>query len=115
MDVSTVRRKRRRLTIALAVMGFVIAAVIWAYSELTDSSPPKPFNSTLWTAFMILCPTSVLSIPLIDIEPGSVDFAIMWSVIGLLNSGLYAVVAMIIGRFRWKPDGQTVARASGAV
>ena len=48
MDVSTVGRKRRRLTIALAVVGFVMAAVIWAYSELTDSSPPKPFNSTLW-------------------------------------------------------------------
>jgi hypothetical protein len=79
MDVSTVGRKRRRLTIALAVMGLVMAAVIWAYSELIDSSHPKPFNSTLWTAFMILCPPSVLSIPLIDVEPGSSDFAIMAS------------------------------------
>ena len=114
MDVSTVRRKRRRLTIALAAMGFVMAAVIWAYSELTDSSPPKPFNSTLWTAFMILCPPSVLSIPLIDVEPGSSDFAIMWSVIGLVNSGLYAVIGMIVGRFRWKPGNETVLADRGS-
>ena len=91
-----------------------MAAVIWAYSELTDSSPPKPFNSTLWTAFMILCPPSVLSIPLIDVEPGSSDFATMWLVIGLVNSGLYAVIGKIVGRFRWKPDSQTVSGASGA-
>lgn len=115
MDVSTVRRKRRRLTMALAAMGFAIAAVIWAYSELTDSSPPKPFNSHLWTAFMIFCPSSILSIPMIDVEPGSSDFAIMWLVIGLVNSGLYAVVGMIVGRFRWKPDSHTIAGASGAV
>lgn len=102
MDVSTARRARRRLTIALAVMGFVMAAAIWAYSELTDSSPPKPFNSTLWTAFMILCPPSVLSIPIIDVEPGSSDFAIMWSVIGLANSGFYGLVGMVFGRLRWR-------------
>jgi hypothetical protein len=64
---------------------------------------------------MILCPPSVLSISLIDVEPGSSDFAIMWLVIGLVNSGLCVVIGMIVGRFRWKPDSQTVAGAPGAV
>lgn len=114
MDTSTVKRKRRRLTISLAVIGFVVAVVIWAYSELTDSSPPH-FNFLLWTAFIVLCPPSLLSAPLIDVEPGSAGFTAMWLVIGLVNSGLYAVIGMILGKFRWKPDSQTVAGASGAV
>lgn len=114
MDHLTVRRKRHQLTIALAVLGFAIAVVIWAYSELRDSSPPKPLNFALWTAFMFFCPPSLLSIPLIDIEPGSVDFTILWFVIGVLNSGLYAVIAMIVGRFCWKTDSQTAAGGPGA-
>ena len=115
MDASTVGRKRRRLILFLATTGFLVAAVLWAHSELTDSSPPKPLNVHLWTAFMILCPPSILSIPLIDVEPGSTDFAILWSVIGLVNSGLYAVIGMIVGRFRWKPDRPTVGGSSPAV
>jgi hypothetical protein len=104
MDTVIVKRKRRRLTIGLAVLGFVIAAIIWAYSELTDSPPPRPFNLPLWSAFMILCPPSFLTIPLIDVEPGSTDFAIMWLMLGLVNSALYAVIGTVVGRFRWKAD-----------
>jgi hypothetical protein len=107
MDLSTARRKRRQLTIAFAALGFVIAAAIGAYSQLTDSSPPRPLNVPLWTTFMILCPSSLLSVPMIDVEPGSVDFVIMWFVIGLVNSSLYAVVGMVLGRLRWKVGPQT--------
>jgi|SRR5882724_3081605 len=109
MDVATAKRNRRRLTIALAVTGLAIAAAIGAYSQLTDSSPPKPLSARLWTTFMILCPPSFLSVPLIDVEPGSVDFAIMWFVIALLNAGLYAAIGTIVGRLRWKVGRQTPA------
>lgn len=104
MDTITARRKRRRLAIYLAVLGFAMAAVIWAYSELTDSSPPGPLNFPLWTIFMVLCPSSLLTIPLIDVEPGSIDFALMWFVVGLVNAGLYAAIGLVVGRFRWKED-----------
>lgn len=107
MDTLTFKSKRRRLTISLAILGLAIAAVIWAYSELTDSSPPRPLNFPLWTVFMILCPPTFLSIPLIDVEPGSGDFAIMWLVIGLANSALYAAIGAIVGRFCWNSDDQT--------
>ena len=107
MDAATVRRKRRQLTIGFAAIGFVITAVIWAYSELTDSSSPRPLNFPLWTAFVILCPPSLLSAPLIDVEPGSTGFTTLWLVIGFVNSVLYAVIGMVVGRFRWKPDNQT--------
>lgn len=98
--------------VGLAVLGFLVTSVIWAYSELTDSSPPRPFNLPLWTAFVVLCPPSLLTAPLIDVEPGSTDFTIAWLVIGLLNSTLYGVIGVIVGRFRWKLDGEPDAPAS---
>jgi hypothetical protein len=103
MDTATLKRKRRSLTVVLAVVGFAMAAVIWGYSELTASSTP-PFNLPLWGAFILLCPPSLLTIPLIDVEPGSIDFTITWLMIGLLNSTLYGAIGIMIGRFRWKPD-----------
>ena len=65
MDTQPVKRKRRRLTISIALVGFLITAVIWAYSELGDSSDAQ-FNFTLWSTFMALCPPSLLTVPLID-------------------------------------------------
>lgn len=112
MDILMVKRKRRRLMIGLAALGMAIAAIIWAYSELADSSPPRPFNLPLWSVFIILCPPSLLTIPLIDVEPGSIDFAITWLVIGLLNSALYAVIGAVVGRFRWKSDREPSASTS---
>jgi hypothetical protein len=113
MDALMVKRKRRRLTTTLAVVGFLVAAVIWAYSKLTDSSPPH-FNLPLWTAFIVLCPPSLLSAPLIDVEPASSGFTMMWLVIGLLNSALYAVVGMVVGKLRWKADNETALAGSGS-
>lgn len=104
MDITTAKRKRRRLAVYLGALGFVMAGVIWAYSELTDSSPPRPLNFPLWTIFMVLCPSSLLTIPLIDVEPGSVDFALMWFVVGLVNAALYATIGIVVGKFRWKAD-----------
>lgn len=102
-------RKRRILKIVLAVLGFSVAVIIWGYAELTDSSPPHPFNLPLWTAFTVLCPTSLLAVPLIDVEPGSISFAVVWFVIGLLNSGIYWLVGAAIGRLKWKAEPKAPA------
>ncbi|MFZ0786356.1 MAG: hypothetical protein WAM67_11230 [Candidatus Acidiferrales bacterium] len=103
MDLAAAKRKRRRLTLGVAVLGLAVAVMIWAYSEVTASSA-KPFSMPVWTAFVILCPTSLLSVPLIDVEPGTLDFAITWLVIGLLNSALYAMIGATVARFLWKAD-----------
>jgi len=91
-------QKPRKLTIVLAIVGFSIAAFILAYAELTDSSPPPPVNVPLWIAFMILCPPALLSLPLIDIEPGSFAFVFLWLIIGLSNSAIYAVIGAGVSR-----------------
>jgi hypothetical protein len=94
-------QRPRKLTIVLAILGFSIAAVILAYAELTDASPPPPVNVPLWTAFMVLCPPALLSVALIDIEPGSIAFVLLWLIIGLSNSALYAAIgAGVRGMFR---------------
>ena len=102
MDIATLKQKRRRLTVILAAVGFAVAAVIWVYSELTASSTP-PFNLLLWGVFIAVCPPSLLTAALIDVEPGSIDFAITWLAVGFLNSALYGVIGVMIGRLRWRP------------
>ena len=101
MDFALAKRKRRRFTLFLAVIGFAIAAFIWAYSEVTASSTP-PFNMGLSATFIVLCPPSLLTVPLIDVEPGSIGFAITWLVVGILNSALYGLGGIVIGGARWE-------------
>jgi hypothetical protein len=103
MGTPIFKHKRRMLMFFLALLGFAIAAVIWAYAELTDSSPPH-VNVPLWAGFALLCPAALLSVPLIDVEPGTTDFLITWLIIGVVNSALYAVVGLVVGRFLWKPE-----------
>jgi len=71
---------------------------------LTDASPPPPVNVPLWTTFMVLCPPALLSVALIDIEPRSIAFVLLWLVIGLSNSALYAAIGAGISRMFRKSD-----------
>ena len=106
---SSGKRKRRNLIWAVATLGFVVAAALWAYANLTDSSPPR-FNFLVWAVFIFLCPPSLLSVPLVDVEPGTRDFAVIWLVIGGVNSALYAMIEWVAGKFIWKADNQSAHR-----
>lgn len=48
--------------------------------------------------FVILCPPSLLSIPLIDVEVGTNGFYIVWIVIGMLNAALYAGIRVLLSK-----------------
>ncbi len=87
------------LTIGLGSLGLVLAVVVWAYSELVKSGGPV---AGLVSA--ILCPPALLSIPLIDVEVGTSDYRIMWTVFTFMNAALYAVIGSLIGKSRWQPD-----------
>jgi hypothetical protein len=88
-----------RIALALAALGMAIALVIAAYLALTVSttSPPQPMSDRLFMTFVVLCPPSLLSIPIIDAEPGSGAFYALWLVIGLINAGLYGGVGGTVG------------------
>src|SRR5579864_990119 len=77
----------RKFWVGFAGLGFLVAALIWTYSEVSARSP-HPANVQLWTFLIVLCPPSLLSIPFIDIEPGTSEFTVMWFVIGVINAAL---------------------------
>lgn len=106
---SSGKRKRRNLIWAFATLGFVVAAAIWVYANLIDSSPPR-FNFLVWDVFIFLCPPSLLTVPLIDVEPGTRDFALTWLVIGGVNAAIYAAIGWVAGKFIWRADIQSAQR-----
>jgi len=70
-----------------AVIGLVVSTLVFAYIQLFGF-----FDATLYTLFAAVCPPSLLCIPFSDVmkEKGS-SYAI-WVLIGLTNTGLYAVI-----------------------
>src|SRR5271156_415448 len=100
MDTAIAKRKRLRLTVGLAVLGFVIAAAISAYFELTD---PPTISSGALVCLVILCPASLVSLLFIDVESTGA-ITILWMVIAVMNSALYATIGAFIGRLCWKSD-----------
>jgi drug/metabolite transporter (DMT)-like permease len=108
MDTVTVKRKRRRLAIGLAILGLVIAVAFALYFE-TDPRPGS--TAAVWSGMiaLFLCPGSLLFVTAIDIEPQTSAFAVMWLIIGLINFALYGGIGLLIGQFRWKADGPSEA------
>lgn len=103
MDTAMIKRKRRRLTTCIAVLGLVIATIFFAYFE-TDPRPGSPM--ALWAAgvALVLCPGSLLFVTWIDIEPQTTAFGVMWVIIGLINFALYWVIGAAVSRSRWRLD-----------
>jgi len=100
VDDIFVMRKWRRLIIGLAVLGFAMAAIVYASIAFTPvSEPPTQVEIFLGIISVILCPSALLSIPLFDIEPYTIPGAIVWLTIGLINSALYAAIGTVIARF----------------
>jgi hypothetical protein len=99
----TIGKRQRRLIIGFAFLGLAIASAIYisiAYTHYTTT--PSAAQTLGGAVVVILCPPSLLAIPLFDIEPYSMPGAVLWSFIGLLNMGLYAVVGAVVGRFLWR-------------
>jgi hypothetical protein len=92
-----------RTILGFAAVGLGITAVFVAYQVLTDSSPPRPPSTLMYLIFMILCPPSFLTIPLIDVEIGSEGFYPVWAIVALMNAALYAVIGAAYVGLRKKP------------
>ena len=90
--------KDRKLVTSFAVVGFVVAALILLYLNLSGQ-----FNASLYTAFAILCPPSLLCIPFSEAMKDKGGFYAVWSLIGITNSGLYAVIGAAVVGLRTRP------------
>jgi len=82
-----------RLITSFAVFGLVVAVLIFLYLYRVGE-----FDATLYSAFAILCPPSLLCIPFSEAMKDKRIFYATWSLIWITNSGLYAVIgALVIG------------------
>lgn len=93
----------RRAAIRFALVGILITAAIYAsipYIHYTET--PNVIERVLGFMSVVLCPAGLLAVPLFDIEPYSAPGVVLWSLIALLNMGLYAVVGALVGRFLWR-------------
>lgn len=80
-----------------AMFGFAITAFFVSYQLLTDSESPIPRNSAYMLGFVVLCPPSLLSMAF-DPEVGTNRFYALWTVIALMNAGLYATVRALLSK-----------------
>jgi hypothetical protein len=101
MDHSNAARRRRQLTMWLAVFGLVIAVAFAVYFD-TDPRLESPAALRASFASLSLCPGSFLFVTFLDAEPGTGGFWFMWIVVGLINFGVYGAIGAAVGRFLWK-------------
>jgi len=86
-----------------AMLGFAITAIFVSYQLLTDTQSSISRSSTLMLVFVFLCPPSLLSVAL-DPDVGTNSFYVLWTVIALLNAGLFATVRALVTRRQQRPD-----------
>ena len=92
---------RRHFTAAM--FGFAITATFVSYQLLTDSQSIIQRDSVLMIVFVILCPPSLLSIASNPVV-GTNNYYFLWTMIALLNAGLYATVRGLVGRRLQRPE-----------
>ncbi len=101
--------KTLRLAVGFGVLGLAITVVIVVYQLATNSYPPQPLSAPLFLSVIILCPPSLLTIPIIDAETGTGAFYALWTVIGFMDGALYGAIGAVIGyvRYLWKSSTPT--------
>jgi len=92
-----------RRPFSAAMFGFAITAVFVSYQLLTDLQSPIHRDSAFMILFLVLCPPSLLSITF-DPEVGTNAFYLLWTLVALLNAGLYATVRALLLRRLERPD-----------
>jgi len=86
------------------MLGFSVTALFVAYQLVTSTLADAPRDSAMMIFFTVLCPTSLLAIPIIDAEVGTRGFYFLWIVVGILNAALYATIAALISRRKKSAD-----------
>jgi len=96
---------------------FVITGILYvSIAFMRTSEPPTRLEIGLGVLSLVLCPPSVLYNLMFDIDLYSVPGASIWLAIGLINCGLYAAVAWLVGRLFWKPGtgrSEKIGRVAG--
>jgi hypothetical protein len=87
------------------LLGLGIAAAAYAYAAFYDYSKPMgPLDRLVWAGSIILCPPQLLFAACINCEVTGWDGLIMYSIIGVLNAGFYALIGAAVFRLRRRSE-----------
>lgn len=94
-------KRRRQLTIALALLGVVVAVGFGLYF---NASPQLDSQTAIKveTTSVFFCPGSLLFVGFIDAEPQTGAFLFMWLLVAAINFFIYGAIGLFIGRLIWK-------------
>lgn len=93
--------EENRLKVGFAALGLAIGAALFTYLEFTNYAQ---LNAVWLGVSVVFCPPSLLSMLFMDIEPHTVEAVVAWSVVGLLNSALYAAIGAVVAKYLWRSD-----------
>jgi hypothetical protein len=90
-------KTRIKFAIGFAITGFVIGAVLCAYTFYVTSSHNKgaSFSSLSLTLYLLACPPSIGAMALDN--AGIVGGLIGWLLISLMNASLYGILGLGFG------------------
>jgi len=91
--------KQWKLIGVCAAVGLLVAAFFFIFVGILGI-----VDGTLYTAMLVLCPSSLLSIPFSEAMRDKSGFYVICLLIGFLNSGLYALIGAAIAGQLWKSD-----------
>lgn len=92
-EAATVGTRQKLSTVAYGVSGLAVAGGLFGYLEAANYAAMNPLFRAI---AIVLCPPSLLSLLFFDAEPHTVDIAIVWLFIGLVNAGLYMFVGKLV-------------------
>jgi hypothetical protein len=79
----------------LALAGLVVAAACYAYAAFYDyTKPMSGLDTALMIVSLIFCPPQLIFAACIDCEVIGWSGLFMYSIIGVLNAALYAIIGL---------------------
>lgn len=94
-------RRQWKIIVGFALLGLAIAGACYAYGAFADYTKPMTGReAALVLVSVILCPPQLFFAACIDCEVIGWGGLIMYSIIGVLNAGLYAVIGALVVSLR---------------
>jgi hypothetical protein len=98
-------RKPWKTIAGFTLLGLAVAAASYAYAAFYDyTKPMNGFRLALAVVSVILCPPQLLFGFCLDCEAIGWGGFVMYSIIGVLNMALYAVIGAVVVGLRKRPD-----------
>jgi hypothetical protein len=100
-------REPWRTVIGSALLGLATAGAAYAYAAFFDYTKPIAGPELVaWLISVILCPPQLIFATCIDCEVVGRNGFVMYSIVGILNTILYALIGYTVVTLRGKRNSQ---------